>query len=65
MANELPKRSEVKLEDTWKLSDMFESDDAWEQELSQIKDKSKELVSMEGKVGECAKSLIQGMDLSA
>ena len=40
MANELPKRSEVKLEDTWKLSDMFESDDAWEQELSQIKEKS-------------------------
>ena len=65
MANELPKRSEVKLEDTWKLSDMFESDDAWEQELSQIKDKSKELVSMEGKVGECAKSLLQVMDLSA
>ena len=52
MANELPKRSEVKVEDTWKLSDMFESDTAWEEELNQIKKKSEDLVCMEGKVGE-------------
>ena len=65
MANELPKRSEVKVEDTWKLSDMFESDAAWEEELNQIKKKSEDLVCMEGKVGESASSLLKVMDLSA
>ena len=65
MANELPKRSEVKVEDTWKLSDMFESDTAWEEELNQIKKKSEDLVCMEGKVGESASSLLKVMDLSA
>ncbi|MDO5410190.1 MAG: oligoendopeptidase F [Lachnospiraceae bacterium] len=29
MANQLPVRSEVKIEDTWKLEDYFASDDAW------------------------------------
>ena len=65
MANELPKRSEVKVEDTWKLSDMFESDAAWEEELNQIKKRSEDLVCMEGKVGESAGSLLKVMDLSA
>lgn len=65
MANELPKRSEVKVEDTWKLSDMFESDAAWEEELNQIKKKSEDLVCMEGKVGKSASSLLKVMDLSA
>lgn len=65
MANELPKRSEVKVEDTWKLSDMFESDAAWEEELNQIKKKAEDLVCMEGKVGESASSLLKVMDLSA
>ena len=65
MANELPKRSEVNVEDTWKLSDMFESDAAWEEELNQIKKKSEELICMEGKVGESASSLLKVMDLSA
>lgn len=65
MANELPKRSEVKVEDTWKLSDMYASDAAWEEELNQIKTKSEDLVCMEGKVGESAANLLKVMDLSA
>ncbi len=65
MANELPKRSEVKEADTWKLSDMYASDAAWEEELNQIKTKSEDLVCMEGKVGESAANLLKVMDLSA
>lgn len=65
MANELPKRSEVKEEDTWNLADMYASDAAWEEELNQIKAKSEDLVCMEGKVGESAANLLKVMDLSA
>ncbi|MGL5436733.1 MAG: oligoendopeptidase F [Lachnospiraceae bacterium] len=33
MANELPRRSEVKREDTWALEDMYESLTAWEKDV--------------------------------
>ncbi len=65
MANELPKRSEVKEEDTWDLSDMYASDEAWEEELGRIKTKAEDLVCMEGKVGASAADLLKAMDLSA
>lgn len=65
MANELPKRSEVKVEDTWNLSDMYATDAAWEAELVEIKEKSEELVKLEGKVKESAKNLLALLELSA
>lgn len=36
MASELLKRSEVREEDTWKTSDMYENTGAWENELKEI-----------------------------
>ena len=32
----LPSRSEIKVEDTWKLEDIFASDDAWEKEFEEV-----------------------------
>ena len=37
MASELLKRSEVREEDTWKTSDMYENTGAWENELKEIR----------------------------
>lgn len=36
MASELLKRSEVREEDTWKTSDMYENTGAWENGLKEI-----------------------------
>ena len=65
MAKELPKRSEVKIEDTWNLLDMYESDAAWEKDLEWIRALLPKLEAFEGKVGECAKTLFELLELSA
>jgi oligoendopeptidase F len=65
MAMELPKRSEVKLEDTWNLADMYATDAAWEQDLSDIRTKSGALAAYEGKVAASAKNLLDVLALEA
>ena len=65
MAKELPKRSEVKVEDTWNLKDMYESDAAWEAELLEIKKLAEEAVKMEGHVAESAQTLLKTLELDA
>ena len=65
MAKELPKRSEVKVEDTWNLKDMYESDAAWEAELLEIKKLAEETVKMEGHVAESAQNLLKTLELDA
>ena len=65
MAKELPKRSEVKVEDTWNLKDMYESDAAWEAELLEIKKLAEEAVKMEGHVAESAQNLLKTLELDA
>lgn len=65
MAKELPKRSEVKVEDTWNLKDMYESDAAWEAELLEIKKLAEEAVKMEGHVADSAQNLLKTLELDA
>lgn len=65
MAKELPKRSEVKVEDTWNLKDMYESDATWEAELLEIKKLAEEAVKMEGHVADSAQNLLKTLELDA
>ncbi len=65
MAKELPKRSEVNVEDTWKLEDMYASQTDWEKDLSEIKKFGKEIASYEGRVAENADSLKKVLDLNS
>ncbi|MBQ8039116.1 MAG: oligoendopeptidase F, partial [Lachnospiraceae bacterium] len=65
MAKELPKRSEVKEEYTWKLSDMYDTKEAWEQELSQITTITAEVEKMQGKVTASARDLLFVLEQSA
>ena len=37
-AKKLPKRNEIKLEDTWQIEDIFDTDAAWEKEFTQVKE---------------------------
>lgn len=65
MAKELQKRSEVKVEDTWKLSDMYENIEAWEKELTEITKLSEELAALEGKTMDSAETLLKVLEYSA
>ena len=65
MAKELPKRSEVKEEYTWNLSDMYESKEAWERELDEVKALASKLSAMEGEVVSSAEKLYRVLELNA
>lgn len=53
----LPSRSEIKVEDTWKLEDIFASDDAWEKEFEEVKALIPQMEKFKGKLGESAQTL--------
>lgn len=55
----LPSRSEIKVEDTWKLEDIFASDDAWEKEFEEVKALIPQMEKFKGKLGESAQTLYE------
>jgi len=66
MANEtavkkLPTRSEIPLEDTWKLEDIFQTDQQWESEFQEVKQLIPSMSTYQGKLGESADSLFQAL----
>ena len=54
----IPKRSEVREEDTWNLKDLFESDAAWSAEYEALKEMPARLAAYQGKLGESAETLL-------
>ncbi len=65
MAKELLKREEVKVEDTWDLTDMYESNEAWEEELKKIETLIAEIAGMEGTCLDSAKNLLTVLEKDA
>jgi oligoendopeptidase F len=66
MANEaavksLPARSEIPVEDTWNLEDIFASDEQWEQEFQEVKSLIPGIKEYEGKLGTTAETLYQAL----
>jgi oligoendopeptidase F len=57
----LPSRSEIKVEDTWKLEDIFASDDAWEKEFEEVKSLIPQMEKFKGKLGESAQTLYDAL----
>lgn len=62
MAKELLKRSEVKEEFTWKLSDMYADIAAWEADIKTIQDIAAGLVQKEGQVTASAGNLLETLE---
>ncbi|MBQ6716906.1 MAG: oligoendopeptidase F, partial [Clostridia bacterium] len=52
MADVLKKRSEVKPEDTWRLEDIYETEELWESDFAKVKEMIEELSKYEGKLHE-------------
>ena len=65
MTKELPKRSEVNIEDTWNLADMYETVEDWEADLKEIAEITDIEASYEGKVTASAKNLLAVLENDA
>ncbi|WP_338472176.1 oligoendopeptidase F [Niallia sp. XMNu-256] len=59
--NKLPARSEIKVEDTWRLDDIFTNDDAWEKEFQEVKSLLPRVQEFQGKLGESADTLYEAL----
>jgi oligoendopeptidase F len=57
----LPNRNEIKVEDTWRLEDIFESDQAWENEFQAVKGMIPKIAEFQGKLGESAEQLAEAL----
>ncbi|MBP5178209.1 MAG: oligoendopeptidase F, partial [Lachnospiraceae bacterium] len=64
MAKELPKRSEVKVEDTWDLTALFENEAAFDEAVKKVFEMVDELSAYEGKVCDTADNLLACEKLS-
>lgn len=62
MARELPKRNEVKQEDTWNLSDMYDSVEAWDADFDVIISLTNDIIALEGRVGDSPENLYQALE---
>ncbi|OIK11156.1 oligoendopeptidase F [Bacillus sp. MUM 116] len=66
MANEtavktLPARSEILVEETWKLEDIFANDETWEKEFQEVKTQIPGIKEFVGKLGESAETLYKAL----
>ncbi|TCS92183.1 oligoendopeptidase F [Hazenella coriacea] len=59
----LPLRSEVAPEYTWRLEDIFASDDLWEQELAEVKNQIPQLATFKGSLANSAEQLLAALTL--
>ena len=65
MAKELLKREEVKVENTWKIEDIYPSKAEWEADLATCEELAEKIAGYEGKVGESAANLLQVLNWNA
>ena len=59
MQDRLPKRDEVPVELTWRLEDIYENEDKWEEELKKIGEVADKIASFEGKLANDSKTLLE------
>jgi oligoendopeptidase F len=57
----LPSRKDIAVEDTWRLEDIFASDEAWEQELKELKEEIKKADSFKDTLGNSADALYSAL----
>ncbi len=60
---QLPKREEVPVEKTWRLEDIFATDEDWEKEFEEVKKLFPNITKFQGKITESAESLLKLMQM--
>ncbi|WP_071459158.1 oligoendopeptidase F [Bacillus massilinigeriensis] len=61
IVKKLPARNEIPVEDTWRLEDIFSSDEAWEKEFREVKEMVPAIRDFQGKLEESAKGLFSAL----
>ncbi len=61
MAKALPDRNEVKTENTWDLSEIYTDKEAWEKDITCIKELSERIATSEGKLASSSASLLEAL----
>ena len=59
----IPERSQVPVEDTWNLADLYPSDEAWQQDLEATRALAQKLPGYAGRLGESAHTLYEYVEL--
>lgn len=59
----LPARSEISIEETWQLEDIFATDQEWEKEFQAVNSLIPGIKEFQGKLGESAETLYQALQL--
>lgn len=62
-ANQVPARSEIPVEYTWDLSQIFADVPAWEQELSAVEARAQELAALQGTLAQGPAQLLEALTL--
>ncbi|GGE71965.1 oligoendopeptidase F [Priestia taiwanensis] len=62
MAKKLPERHEIPVGMTWKLEDIFTTDEAWEQEFKAVKESIPHITTYKGKLGDSAETLLEAFE---
>ncbi|MGP3560408.1 oligoendopeptidase F [Geobacillus sp. BK01] len=57
----LPSRSDIPVEETWRLEDIFPTDDAWEQEFQQVKGMIPKLSEYKGRLSESPEVMYEAL----
>ncbi|SDZ25255.1 oligoendopeptidase F [Bacillus sp. 166amftsu] len=60
-AKALPDRSEIEEMNTWRLEDIFQTDEEWEKEFQAVKELLPKLAEFKGKLGDSADSLLAAL----
>ena len=63
MQQSIPTRSEADPRFTWAITDMYESDEAWREELLRMRGLSEKLASYQGRLCESAAALLEYLRL--
>lgn len=63
MSIDLPKRSEVPVEDTWDLTTIFKTDEAWETKFKEVEAAYPKVKDYEGRILESAETLLEVLEI--
>lgn len=61
---QLPLRSEVRVEDTWALEDIYATDELWEEDFQKLSQLLPKLNAYQGRLGESGEVLCEALDLN-
>jgi oligoendopeptidase F len=62
-ASSIPKRSDIPVSDTWDLSSLFASEEAWEKGLAELEARLPSVAALKGRLGESKEAFLKALGL--